>query len=227
MDEADEAWLIYFGRGDREHGKWRLDNDLAPEPVATDDYRASQMVALRALHKRYNLERHQLAPIPLHPNEVVPEEPAREPLLAVSMRDWVRKACDSLDIPPPIYRVIRQTASHDRRCYRHLASVVPSGATDALVVSGRYAYDFDTSHEDAARLCLRALSKVLDTFVDDYNYDLLETWKTKYIHLTQNLCSLQSRLNDVPDTNDALRERIFDLDQLQHHPDNGASSSNP
>ncbi|QHO53542.1 uncharacterized protein DS421_2g48880 [Arachis hypogaea] len=211
MDEADEAWLVYFGRGDCEHGKWRLDNDLAPEPVAMDDYHVSQMVALRALHKRYVQPQGTPAATT---NEMVPKKPDREPLLAVSMRDWVRKACDSLDIPPPIYRIIRQTTSHDRRCYRHLASVVPSRATDALVVYGRYAYDIDTSLEDAARLFLRALSEVLDTFVDDYNYDLLETWKTKYINLAQELCSLQSRLNDVPDTKDALHECIFDLEQL-------------
>ncbi|QHO24278.1 uncharacterized protein DS421_12g370810 [Arachis hypogaea] len=61
------------------------------------------------------------------------------------------------------------------------------------------------------------LYKTNDTYIHDYNYNLAERWKQK--------CTLEARLKDVTESNDALQERLFTLDML-FYARHGATTSN-
>nr|XP_029145149.1 uncharacterized protein LOC114924505 isoform X1 [Arachis hypogaea] len=147
---------------------------------------------------------------------LVPATPPTPPLLNPSMTAYLDQACDNLHIPGPIYRILVQRVPDGRTCYRHLVSVTPPSSSEALVVVGRIAFDHTLSLEDAARLCIRELCKTNDTYIHDYNYDVAERWKQKYMELCQETYTLEARLKDVTESNNALQERLFTLDMLCH-----------
>ncbi|QHO28070.1 hypothetical protein HN51_024966 [Arachis hypogaea] len=199
-------------------------NGETPDAVETNDYQEKQKIALRALHARF----HQLQNIlPNKPQclQLVPATPATPPLLNPSMTAYLDQACDNLHISGPIYWILVQRVPDGRTCYRHLVSVMPSSSSEALVVVGRIAFDHTLSLEDAAQLCIRELCKTNDTYIHDYNYDLEERWKQKYIDLCQATCTLEARLKDVTESNNALQERLFTLEMLCHAR-HGAATSN-
>ncbi|KAL4344904.1 hypothetical protein S245_037500 [Arachis hypogaea] len=89
----------------------------------------------------------------------------------------------------------------------------------------RIAFNHTLSVEDAAQLCIRELCKTEDTYIHDYNYNLAERWKQKYIDLCQETCTLEAWLKDVTVSKDALQDRLFTLDRLCHGR-HGAATSN-
>ncbi|KAL4274736.1 hypothetical protein S83_069271 [Arachis hypogaea] len=248
---AEQAWLSFFGGGDAEEGKRRIQLGEAPDAVETDDYRDKQRLALRALHARFHQFQYDLAnnperksspilieyllhfsftlcPYQMHyrvGRDLVPETPPNEPLLHQSMRSYLAMACEKLDIPGPIYRILNQRYPDGCTCYQHLVSVVPPSSFEALVVIGPIAFNPTISIEDAARLCIREICKKEDCYVLDYNYDLVGMWKQKYIQLCKETCTLKARLKDVTDSKVALQERIFTIDGLRHGRCGGQTSN--
>ncbi|XLU33475.1 uncharacterized protein LOC107620062 [Arachis ipaensis] len=221
---AEQAWLSFFGGGDAEEGKRRIQLGEAPDAVETDDYRDKQRLALRALHARFHQFQYDLANNPER-RDLVPETPPNEPLLHQSMRSYLAMACEKLDIPGPIYRILNQRYPDGCTCYQHLVSVVPPSSFEALVVIGPIAFNPTISIEDAARLCIREICKKEDCYVLDYNYDLVGMWKQKYIQLCKETCTLKARLKDVTDSKVALQERIFTIDGLRHGRCGGQTSN--
>ncbi|MED6115260.1 hypothetical protein PIB30_088721 [Stylosanthes scabra] len=148
LDEAEEAYLNFLGRGQRNVGIELINSGEAPEPVETDDHRQRQRTAILALHQRY----HHEAGLPL-PHSLS-------------------------------------------------ASIVPPDSCDAMVQRGRYSFNTESSKEDAARLCLRTLSRNLQRPVYDYNFDLLN--------------STQQTNNRLQEDSEAV-ETVFDLDNIPHN----------
>ncbi|MED6224798.1 hypothetical protein PIB30_087646 [Stylosanthes scabra] len=144
IDDAGEAWLLYFGDGDRACGLRRLGNGDAPPPMEPEAHRATHLLALKGLQTKYHEAR--LDPLP-----------------------QVLSGCDSLDILGPLYRVIQKTSNDGRPFYCHMVSIAPPRSSEPMVVSGRLTCGAEISHEDAAHICLRRLCDLLGAYVDDYN----------------------------------------------------------
>ncbi|KAL4314655.1 hypothetical protein AHAS_Ahas15G0106800 [Arachis hypogaea] len=112
LEEALDAWLVYFGGGNRNVGKKRITDGEVPDPIQPDDRREKEKNALRALQAWY----HQEEMVNPQPTGLVPNKPLKDPLIHVGIRTWLDKACDKLDIPNPIYRCLMQTYHDGRRC---------------------------------------------------------------------------------------------------------------
>ncbi|KAL4301502.1 hypothetical protein AHAS_Ahas17G0307300 [Arachis hypogaea] len=103
LDNADKAWVLFFGDGDYDRGLSRINNGLAPEPVTLDHYREKQRVALRALHEQFRCEDQIPLPYYLRADDLAPRKPTNAHLLTFSMRKLLSDACDRLEIPEPLY----------------------------------------------------------------------------------------------------------------------------
>ncbi|KAL4393757.1 hypothetical protein AHAS_Ahas02G0083900 [Arachis hypogaea] len=197
FENADKALVLFFGEGDYNRGINLINNGYAPEPVSQDHLRDRQRLALRALHERFRHEDQ----FPFHATCVASlddcyivflgeglafKKLANAHLLSFSMQKLLTDVCDKLDILEPLYRAITKTSRDGRTCYRHLTSLVPPTAQDALVESGQIAFDEETSVEDAARMTLRALCASVDVVVYDYNYDIVQTLTNKYANLAND-----------------------------------------
>ncbi|QHO49172.1 uncharacterized protein DS421_1g11680 [Arachis hypogaea] len=227
LENADNAWVLFFGEGDYDRGINLINNGYAPEPVSQDHHRDKQRVALQALHERFRHEEQVPLPRYLRSEDLASQKPANALLLSLSMRNLLTEVCDKLDTPEPLYRAITKTSRDGRTCYRHLASLVPPTSPDALVESGRIAFNEETSVEDAARMTLRALCATLDVVVYDYNYDIVQTLTNKYANLAndyRNILRKEKTTLTVSDSAYDAPEQVFDLDAITYR-SLGASTS--
>ncbi|MED6154862.1 hypothetical protein PIB30_000364 [Stylosanthes scabra] len=137
--------------------------------------------------------------------QCVPPISAPPPLLTVSMKGFLQDACKKLDMPAPIYRGIMSTDPEGGRRFRDIASLVLPGSSRAVVVLGRIAQDPNQSWEEAARARLRVVLRKSDSYVDDYNHQIVLRWKEKYAQLCQDFSTLEAEHRLLTD---ALQSQI-------------------
>ncbi|MED6132593.1 hypothetical protein PIB30_020420 [Stylosanthes scabra] len=140
---------------------------------------------------------------------MVPAKAQRRLLVGLNMGNLLKEACNELQIPHPIYRNISKKFQGGRILHYHLASIVPPGSCEALVQCGQFSLDPQSSMEDAARLCLRTLSKDLQRPICDFNYDLLQD-------LDEDYKGMESKLRSLANNTTNNEEKVFDLDRIDH-----------
>ncbi|MED6172119.1 hypothetical protein PIB30_047137 [Stylosanthes scabra] len=225
LDEAEEAYLLFLGDGQRNIGIELINSGDAPEPVETDDHGRRQRIVILALHERYQHEAGLPLPHFLTEKALVPKKPTAQPLLPLSMIKMLKDACNHLRIPHPICRNISNKFRDGRIDHCHLVSIVPPGSSEALVQCGRYLFNLESSMEDAARLCLRTLSHKLERPIWDYNYDLLTSIEQRHNELEEDYKGLLSKLQSVNGSKTINKEKVFDLDKIPHNDTVFSSSS--
>ncbi|KAL4300700.1 hypothetical protein AHAS_Ahas17G0227100 [Arachis hypogaea] len=62
LNNADKAWILFFGDEDYDLGVTQINNGDTFKPVQQDHYQQKQRLALRALHVRFQQE--QTLPLP-------------------------------------------------------------------------------------------------------------------------------------------------------------------
>ncbi|MED6156147.1 hypothetical protein PIB30_011877 [Stylosanthes scabra] len=181
-EEATRAWDVYFGpRRQQLSTLPNWDNDIPP-PFKPPEVRHSERIALHALHNRHAQEMlHEQTAVA--DADMVPEKPNRRVIAHVNLENLLVQACRRLDMPDPIYRLLRITIPEGRRAYRYLVSLVPPNSSAALVVLSRISHDCNMCRDDAARLGLRRLCQLVGGYVEDYSRDLVQTWRTRYKEL--------------------------------------------
>ncbi|MED6206147.1 hypothetical protein PIB30_024173 [Stylosanthes scabra] len=145
---------------------------------------------------------------------MVPEKPQKRPLLGLNIGNLLKEACNELQIPHPIYRNISKKFRDGRIIHCHLASIVPPGSCKALVQCSRFSLNPQASMEDAARLCLRTLSKNLQRPVCDYNFDLLLDLHKKHIEMEEDYKGLESKIRSISNNTSNNEEKVFDLEKI-------------
>ncbi|MED6194166.1 hypothetical protein PIB30_026031 [Stylosanthes scabra] len=145
-------------------------------------------------------------------DDLVPDKPDRRPLATADFRDMLTQACHRLNIPEPLYRLVTKRLRDGRWTYRHIVSLVPPDARQAVVVRGRLSFEQNASWEDAARLGLRRLCQLTRGYVNDYNLDLVQRWRVRYAQLGSDLTGMEERMDNMLRRNKTLRQQIQPMD---------------
>ncbi|MED6105900.1 hypothetical protein PIB30_000028 [Stylosanthes scabra] len=112
----------------------------------------------------------------------------------------------------PIYRLLRKTLPDGHLAYRYLVSLVPPESSTAVVVLSRISFDSNDCRDDAARLGLHRLCQIVGGYVDDYNRDLVQTWRSRYSELGVYFEEMKANINDLVLRNQQLGQ---DLSQME------------
>ncbi|MED6174882.1 hypothetical protein PIB30_073156 [Stylosanthes scabra] len=229
-DEAARAWNVYFGN--RRHQLSMAPNyegDIPP-PYKPPEIRHLERIALHALHERHaqemlNKQNTTTGPV----REMVPEKPNRRIIAYVNVGSLLIQACRRLQMPDPIYRLLRLKLQDGRRGYKYLVSLVPPKSSKALIVLSRVSADCNECRSDAARLGLRHLCQVVSGYVEDYSRDLVQIWRSRYGEEVGGFFQdTEARMNDLVLRNQQLGEHIQGLEgelRSAQRGNNGGSAS--
>ncbi|MED6175997.1 hypothetical protein PIB30_083694 [Stylosanthes scabra] len=72
---------------------------------------------------------------------MIPAKLERRLIATVNIQSLLRQACNRLDMPDPIYRMVKNTVLGGRWAYHHLVSLVPPDSDTAVVVASRVTFD--------------------------------------------------------------------------------------
>ncbi|MED6176256.1 hypothetical protein PIB30_086358, partial [Stylosanthes scabra] len=157
---------------------------------------------------------------------MVPAKPERTLIATVSIRALLRQACKRLEMSDPIYRLVKNHVPKGRLACRHLVSLVPPNSDTAVVVPSRIAFDQSESYDDATRLGVRRLCRLLGGYVDDYSHDQYHLWRKRFNNLGRDYVAMEARLEELKQQNEQLRRQAsFGSSEPQPTCDGGLTAS--